>query len=136
MSDRWLRRLAWGLALYSVVVLLVSAVWLFSAADTSRINWLEVQVRTIVNIGAPILGLIIIRRQARHRLGWLWLVIGVMATFRSFGHAVFYGNGSVSIGYSALEYFLLWSAELSTLMVLACQAALLLWLISPSTDRN
>ena len=80
MNDQWLRRLAWGLALYTVIASLVATVWLFWAADYTRLNWLEPQVRTIVNLGAPILGLIIVRQQPRQRVGWLFLILGVLVS--------------------------------------------------------
>jgi hypothetical protein len=127
MNETWLRRLAWGLALYAVIVSVVSAVWLFSAADYTRLSWLDVQVRTIVNLGAPILGLIIVRQQPRQRVGWLWLILGVLHSFRALGYAIYFGSGLQVTGYSSLEYFLLWSAELTNVAVLVGQALLLLW---------
>jgi len=127
MSDKWLRRLAWGLALYTVIVSIVSAVWLFSAADNTSVSWLEVQVRTIVNLGAPILGLIIVRQQPHQRVGWLFLILGMLVSFRGLGYAIYFGNGAQAIGYSPLELFLLWFTELTNLASLVGQALLLLW---------
>jgi hypothetical protein len=127
MSDSWLRRIAWVLAVYAAIVLSVSAIWLFSAADYTHLNWLDVQVRTIVNLGAPILGLIIVRQQPRQRVGWLWLILGVLHSFRALGYAIYFGSGLQATGYSPLESFLLWSAELTNIAVLVGQALLLLW---------
>jgi hypothetical protein len=127
MNETWLRRLAWGLALYAVIVSVVSAVWLFSTADYTRLSWLEVQVRTIVNLGAPILGLIIVRQQPRQRVGWLFLILGVLVSFRGLGYAIYFGNGAQAVGYSPLELFLLWFTELTNLAALVGQALLLLW---------
>jgi hypothetical protein len=127
MNETWLRRLAWGLALYAVIISVVSAVWLFSAADYTRLSWLEPQVRVIVNLGAPILGLIIVRQQPRQRVGWLFLILGVLVSFRGLGYAIYFGNGAQAVGYSPLELFLLWFTELTNLAALVGQALLLLW---------
>jgi hypothetical protein len=103
MNDKWLHRLAWGLALYTVTASIVTAVWLFWAADYTRLSWLEPQVRTIVNLGAPILGLVIVRQQPRQRVGWLFLILGVLVSFRGLGYAIYFGNGAQAVGYSPLR---------------------------------
>ena len=127
MSETHLRRLAWILAIYTVVASGITAVQLFTVADYSRLNWLEAQVRGIVNIGAPLVGLVIIRQQPRHRIGWLWLLIGVLVSFRTVGHAVYYVGGAQPTGHSSLAQFLMWFTEPTNLGVLICQALLLLW---------
>ena len=127
MNDKWLHRLGWGLALYTVTASLVTAVWLFGAADYTRLSWLEPQVRTIVNLGAPILGLVIVRQQPRQRVGWLFLILGVLVSFRGLGYAIYFGNGAQAVGYSPLELFLLWFTELTNVAALVGQALLLLW---------
>jgi hypothetical protein len=127
MSNKWLHRLAWGLALYTVTASIVAAVWLFWAADYTRLSWLEPQVRTIVNLGAPILGLVIVRQQPRQRVGWLFLILGVLVSFRGLGYAIYFGNGAQAVGYSPLELFLLWFTELTNVAALVGQALLLLW---------
>jgi hypothetical protein len=113
--------------LYTVAASIVTAVWLFWAADYTRLSWLEPQVRTIVNLGAPILGLVIVRRQPRQRVGWLFLILGVLVSFRGWGYAIYFGNGAQVVGYSPIEQFLLWFTELTNLAALVGQALLLLW---------
>jgi hypothetical protein len=127
MSDSWLKRIAWLIAVYVVIVLIVSSIRLFSAAYYSSISWVEIQVRTITGIGAPILGLIIVLRQPQHRVGWLLLILGFSYSFRSLGYAIFYGNELQATGYSAFEYFLLWATEAANIIGLAGQTLLLLW---------
>jgi hypothetical protein len=127
MSDKGFVRLAWVLTIYTIVVSLFSAVWMFMVADYSRLSWLEPQVRIIVNLGAPILGLVIVRQQPRQRVGWLWLILGVLVSFRGLGYAIYFGNGSQPTGYSSLEQFLMWSTELTGIVTLVGQALLLLW---------
>lgn len=137
MSDFWLKRIAWGMALLAVVILLISAVMLSLATGyTNSLSWLENQVRAIVSLGAPLLGLIIVLRLPRQRIGWLWLVFGLAAGLRTLAHAIYYYGGAQPGGYSALVYFLLWFSELGTLISFSCVILLLLWfpdgqLISP-----
>ena len=47
-EDIGYRRLAWGTALFEIVLLSIVAVVLFLAPDHSLENWLFVQVRAIV----------------------------------------------------------------------------------------
>ena len=127
MSDIWLRRIAWGTASFAIVILITSIVILLLAPDRSSLGWLGSQGSGIVALGAPILGVIIAARQPRNRMGWLWIIYGLLVGVRSLGHAVYYFGGSQPAGYSALEYFLLWSTEPANIAVLACLILLMLW---------
>ena len=127
MSDIWLRRAAWIIAFSAVILLMVSAVMLFLAPDHSSLNWLENQVKALVTLGAPVLGLIIVVKQPRHRVGWLWLAYGLVVGLRTLGHAIYYFGGSQPVGYSPLEYFLLWFTEPASLAGLLCLVLLMLW---------
>jgi len=121
------RLLAWGTALFEIVLLSIVAVVLFLAPDHSGENWLFAQVRAIVTLGAPILGLLIVTKQPRNRIGWLWLAYGLIVIFQLTGAAIYYLGGSQPAGYSALEYFLLWATEPANVAALCCMALLLLW---------
>ena len=121
------RRLAWGMALFEIVLLTIMAIMLFLAPDHSSENWLFVQVRAIVALGAPILGLLIVTKQPHNRIGWLWMAYGLITIFLLAGSAIYYLGGSQPAGYSALEYFLLWSSEAANLAALVCMPLLLLW---------
>ena len=127
MSDIWLRRIAWGVASFAIVILITSIAILLLAPDRSSLGWLGSQGSGIVALGAPILGVIIAARQPRNRMGWLWIIYGLLVGVRSLGHAVYYFGGSQPAGYSALEYFLLWSTEPANIAVLACLVLLMLW---------
>ncbi len=127
MSDTWLRRLAWGTAVATLALLIISAVMLSMAFNPTSINWLWNQITAIVTIGAPVLGLIILRKQPRHPIGWLWLLWGVVVSFRTLGHGVYYLGGSRPTGYSAVTYFLLWSTELANIITLIVPSLLMLW---------
>lgn len=127
MSDTWLKRLAWVLAVGVSVMLGVSAVMLASVPVLASGSWLENQVGSIVTLGAPILGLIIVSKQPRHRIGWLWIVFGLLVSLRTLGHAVYYSSGLQPTGYSGLENFLLWSTEPANFGRFACIILLMLW---------
>jgi len=127
MSDTRIRRIAWVSAITVIATLISSAVILFLAPHPSNANWLANQVASIVTLGAPILGLIILTRQPRHRIGWLWIIYGLFVAIRSLGHAIYYFGGSQFAGYSALEYFFLWSTEPANLATLICYILLILW---------
>ena len=128
MNDHWLRRTAWVLALMAIGILLISAVLLYIAPDNFRtLNWLDNQVKAIVTLGAPILGLIIVIRHPRQRIGWLWLIYGLVIALRTLGHAIYFGGGTQPGGFLPLEYFLFWFAELATLISFICMILLMLW---------
>jgi hypothetical protein len=127
MSDTVYRRLAWATAVFAMVLLIISAVVLFLVPDPANTNWLWAQVTAIATLGAPILGLVIVTRQPRQRMGWLWLLWGVVVSFRTVGYAIYYSGGARSTGYSTLAYFFLWSTELANLASLIFPSLLLLW---------
>lgn len=127
MNDKGYRLLAWGTAITALVMLIISAVMLFLAPDLSSGNWLENQVKSVVTLGAPILGLIIVTRQPRQRIGWLWVVYGLVVGLRTLGHAIYFYAGSQSTGYSDLEYFFLWATEPANFAGFVCLILLMLW---------
>ena len=127
MRDIWLRRIAWGMASFAIVILITSIAMLLLAPDRSSLGWLGSQGSGIVALGAPILGVIIATRQPRNRMGWLWIIYGMIVGVRSLGHAIYYFGGSQPAGYSAVEYFLLWATEPANFAMLACLILLMLW---------
>jgi hypothetical protein len=60
-------------------------------------------------------------------VGWLFLILGVLVSFRGLGYAIYFGNGAQAVGYSPLELFLLWFTELTNVAAQVGQALLLLW---------
>jgi hypothetical protein len=127
MNDIALRRFAWGTAFFASVILLISATMLFLAPDRSSYTWFGNLGSAIVALGAPILGVVIVTRQPRNRIGWLWIIYGVIVGLRSLGHAIYYFGDSQPVGYSPLEYFLLWLTEPTNLATIICPLLLLLW---------
>ena len=128
MNDSWLRRIACLTALVAIAILIASVVMLLLAPDipTNYFGWGNI-LSSIVAFGAPILGVIIVIRQPHNRIGWLFITYGLMIGFRSLGHGIYYFHDSQPTGYSALEYFFLWSTESANLIVFACLILLLLW---------
>ena len=127
MSDKGYQRLAWVTAVATCTLLIISAVMIALASDPTNVNWLWNQTTAIVTIGAPVLGLIIVRKQPRHPIGWLWLVWGVVVSFRTLGYGIYFLGGSRPSGYSPLVYLLLWSTELSNIITLTIPSLLMLW---------
>jgi len=128
MNDSWLRRIACLTALVAIAILVASVVILLLAPDfpTNYFGWGNI-LSSIVAFGAPILGVIIVKRQPHNRIGWLFITYGLMIGFRSLGHGIYYFHGSQPTGYSSLEYFFLWLTETANLFVFACLILLLLW---------
>ncbi len=127
MSDSWLRRIAWATALLAGVLLVVAAIVLLSAPDPASVAWLANLASSVVALGAPIMGLIIVTRQARNRIAWLWIVYGLLVGVRSLGHGIYYASGAQPVGYSSLELFFLWATEFTNVSTLVFFILLLLW---------
>ena len=127
MSNSWLRRIAWGMTSFTLIILIGSIVMLFLASDHTYRDWFGLQVSSFVALGAPILGMIIVSRQPRNRIGWLWIAYGLVVGVRSLGNAVYLFGSAQPTGYSALEYFLLWATEPANLATIAFTILLLLW---------
>jgi len=127
MSDTWLRRTAWVTATFALIIPIVSIVALILAPDHTYRDWFGLQISSLAGLGAPILGVIIVTRQPRNRIGWLWIAYGLVVGIRSLGNAVYLFGGAQPTGYSALEWFLLWATEPANLATFVCLILLLLW---------
>lgn len=127
MSDKWLRRLGWVTAVFSLLILTLSIIIFWLAPGQNNPVWQYVQVKTISDLGAPVLGLLILHKQPRQRIGWLWIIYGLAAGLGSLGHAIYFYGGFQPTGYSALEYFLLWVTQPANITNLICLILLILW---------
>ena len=127
MGDIWLRRLACFLALTGLAVLAIAAVLLLRMPALSNANWWEPLVKAFATMGAPILGLVIVLRGPRNRIGWLWLAYALFTAMRVLSLAYFFTNHSRFSGYSPLGYFLLWLSEPANIATLLCMILLILW---------
>lgn len=127
MSDSWLRRIAWGMGTFAIIIIIISVILLYLAPDHSSWTWSEHLVSAFVTLGTPFLGAIIVTKQPHNRIGWLWIIYGLAVGFRSLGHGIYYFSGAQPTGYSALAYFLLWLTEPANLVTIACLILLMLW---------
>lgn len=127
MSDAWLRRIALTVAVATLGILLVAMNMLVQAPDRTNAVLAGNLVSSLVALGAPVLGMIIVKRQPRNRIGWLWISYGLLAGIRSLGHGIYYVGGAQPVGYSELEVFLLWATEPANVLLLVCLPLLMLW---------
>jgi hypothetical protein len=127
MGDLWLRRLACFLALTGLAVLAIAAVLLLQMPALSNANWWEPLVKAFATMGAPVLGLVIVLRGPRNRIGWLWLVYASFTAIRALSLAYFFINHSRFSGYPPLGYFLLWLSEPASIATIVCMILLILW---------
>ena len=86
------RRLAWSVGIVSIVLLVAALVTMFidrgsdlpgnvgiwSAADV---------VDMVVNLGVPVLGIVIVNKRPRNAIGWVFIVAGAALALASFGQA-------------------------------------------------
>jgi hypothetical protein len=127
MGDLWLRRLAWFLALTGLALLAIAAILLLQTPALSNASWWEPLVKAFATLGAPILGLVIVLRGPRNRIGWLWLAYAAFTATRALSLAYFFINHSRFSGYPPLGYFLLWLSEPANIATLLCMILLILW---------
>ncbi len=127
MGDLRLRRLAWFLALTGLAALAIAAILLLQVPALFNADWWEPLVKAFATVGAPILGLVIVLRQPRNRIGWLWLAYALFTAIRALSLAYFFTNHSRFSGYSPLGYFLLWLSEPANIATLLCMILLILW---------
>ncbi len=128
MSDKWLRRIAWAMATVAIAILIVSIVLLLLAPYIPNDSFgYGNAFASLVALGGPILGLLIVRSQPRNRIGWLFLAFGFSIGLRSLGHGIYYFHNAQPTGYSSLELFLLWVTEPTNLTTIVGFILLLLW---------
>ena len=128
MNLNWKRLSAWLMALTALVVLLVStALILLNPAGQDARAW-EYLSGAVFGCGAPILGLVILRKQPHNRIGWLWLVIGWVIAFISLPQGLKYSaNTTLSTGYSDLVFTILLFNDTGYILRFICMILMMLW---------
>lgn len=129
MIISWERLLAWVMAIVVLAVLPVSVILiLFNPAGQDIRDW-EFLVGALVGCGAPILGLIILRKQSRNRIGWLWLVIGLAIAFGSLSQGLnyYYTSSNHATGYSSLIFAIILLSDAATVFRFVCLMLMMLW---------
>jgi hypothetical protein len=88
----------------------------------------EVLGGAITGLGAPILGLVILKRQPHNRIGWLWLIYGLSNAFFSLAFALKYqANSALPAGYSDPLFIMLLFSETAAIIRLIFFMLLILW---------
>jgi hypothetical protein len=120
--------LAWLLALLSLAILVFST-WLILLSQTGQDErYSEVLGGAITGLGAPILGLVILKRQPHNRIGWLWLIYGLSNAFFSLAFALKYqANSALPAGYSDPLFIMLLFSETAAIIRLIFFMLLILW---------
>ena len=86
------RRLAWSVGIVSIVLLVATLVlWFIDRESDLPSNvgiWSAADVADVlVNIGVPILGIVIVNKRPRNAIGWVFIVAGAALSLASFGQA-------------------------------------------------
>lgn len=120
--------LAWLLALLSLGILVFST-WLILLSQAGKDGrYSEVLGGAITGLGAPILGLVILKRQPHNRIGWLWLIYGLANAFFSLAFAFKYqANSALPAGYSDPLFVMLLFSETAAIIRLIFFMLLILW---------
>ena len=102
------RRLAWAIGMFSIVLMVATLVLMFvdRGADLPENvgSWGPNDVfDVIVTLGVPILGIVVVQKQPRNSIGWVFLVVGVALGLGSFGqtyalHTLIAEPGSLPAG--------------------------------------
>jgi signal transduction histidine kinase len=84
------RRLAWSIGVVSIVLLVASIVLMFvdrrARLPTNVGSWSAADVfDMLVSIGVPILGIVIVSKQPRNAIGWLFITAGIALSLATFG---------------------------------------------------
>jgi signal transduction histidine kinase len=129
------RRLAWSVGIVSIVLLVATLVLMFVDRESdlpSNVGiWSAADVADVfVNIGVPILGIVIVNKRPRNAIGWVFVVAGVALALASFGqayalHALLADPGALPAG-----QVLAWLSNVLWPIPLVCLT--LLFLLFPS----
>jgi signal transduction histidine kinase len=86
------RRLAWSVGIVSIVLLVATLVLMFVDRESDLPGnvgiWSAADVADVfVNIGVPILGIVIVNKRPRNAIGWVFIIAGAALALASFGQA-------------------------------------------------
>jgi signal transduction histidine kinase len=123
------RRLAWLLGIVSIVLLVASITFMFvdrrARLPTNVGVWSAADVLDmLVSVGVPILGIVIVNKQPRNAIGWLFISAGIVIALATFGqvyalHALIVEPGSLPAG-RAIAWMsnVLWPFPITALVLL------------------
>ena len=86
------RRLAWSVGIVSIVLLVATLALMFVDRGSDLPDnvgiWSAADVfDVVINIGVPILGIVIVNKRPRNAIGWIFIVAGAALALASFGQA-------------------------------------------------
>jgi len=86
------RRLAWSVGIVSIVLLVATLALMFVDRGSDLPDnvgiWSAADVfDVVINIGVPILGIVVVNKRPRNAIGWIFIVAGAALAVASFGQA-------------------------------------------------
>ncbi|HEY3212476.1 MAG TPA: histidine kinase [Actinomycetota bacterium] len=111
MRPRTASRLAWSVGIFSIALMIGALVLMFGYRDAtlpatvSDYRWNFPNVfNEVVNLGMPVIGVVLASKRPENRIGWLFLAAGFLIGLYSFGlsyavRAVFVAPGSLPLGH-------------------------------------
>ena len=129
MTNWTARRLAWSVGVVSITLLVASIAFMFidrrARLPTNVGAWSATEVFDIlVSVVVPILGIVIVNKQPRNAIGWLFISAGIAIALATFGqvyavHALIVEPGSLPAG-RAMAWMsnVLWPFPITALVLL------------------
>jgi signal transduction histidine kinase len=129
MSTWTARRLAWAIGLFSLVLMVATLVLMFVDRAVELPNnvgsWSTADVLdAVTNLGVPILAIVIVNKQPKNAIGWVFLAAGIALGLATFGqvyalHALVAEPGTLPAG-QALAWLsnALWPISIACLILL------------------
>ena len=129
-GGRWAAQLAWPLCLLGILAAL--AVLVLDYLDRSRIHSLHdaQPVGVVLGISFSVLGALIVSRQPSNRIGWIYLLIGVLTPLQALT-VVYYARGVIAPGLPGARWSA-WASNWATFPVFPTGLALFAFLLFPS----
>jgi len=92
MTTLTARRLAWSVGIVSIVLLVATLALMFVDRGSDLPDnvgiWSAADVfDVVINIGVPILGIVVVNKRPRNAIGWIFIVAGAALALASFGQA-------------------------------------------------
>jgi hypothetical protein len=127
MTSSSQRLSAWTLALGTLATLLVSTLLVILTTPEQDPRYFEILSGAVVACGASILGLVILNRQPRNRIGWLWLLYALAMAFFSLSYSIYFLDNSQGTVPSTPVFVLLLFSEAANTARFICLILLMLW---------
>ncbi len=126
----WAAQLAWPLCILGILA--AFAVVLLGYLDRSRIHSLNdaQPIGVVLGISFSVLGALIVSRQPGNRIGWIYLLIGVLASLQSIT-VLYYERGVIHPGLPGTRWSA-WASTWVTFPVFPTGLALFAFLLFPS----